>query len=46
MHIEMDKRLRDEAIIDEIEMSTNLMICASHSPTPLTQAQIDAAIGL
>ena len=46
MHIELDKRLRDEAMIDEIEISTNLMICASQSAVPLTLAQIDAAIGL
>lgn len=46
MYSNLDQRLRDEAIIDEIELSTNLMIAVSGSAVPLTQAQIDAALGL
>lgn len=41
-----DARLRDDAALEEIEMTTNLMIAASESAGPLSQAQVDAALGL
>lgn len=41
-----DERLRDDDILEEIAMTTNLMIAASESAGPLTQAQVDAALGL
>ena len=42
----VDAELRDDAGLDEIEMSTNLMIATSDSPDSLTQAEVDAALGL
>lgn len=41
-----DERLREEALLEEIDMTTNLMIAASESDGFLTQAQIDAALGM
>lgn len=46
MDFELDRRLRDDAIVEEIEMTTNLMIATSESAGPLTQEQVDAALGL
>ena len=36
----------DHPVLEEIEMTTNLMIIASDSAGPLTRAQVDAALGL
>lgn len=41
-----DKGLLDRAVLEEIELTTNLMIAASESDDPLTRAQVDAALGL
>ncbi len=38
--------LRDDARLEEIEMSTNLMIATSNSADSLTQPEVDAALGL
>ena len=38
--------LLDHQALEEIEMSTNLMIIASDSSGPLARAQVDAALGL
>jgi hypothetical protein len=38
--------LLDHQVLEEIEMSTNLMIIASDSSGPLTLAQGDASLGL
>ena len=43
---ELDKRLRDDDVMSEIEMTSNLMIAASEVDGPLTQAQVDAILGL
>ena len=39
-------RVQDDEIISEIEMTTDLMIVASHTPGPLCQHTIDAVLGL
>jgi hypothetical protein len=44
--VELDRRLRDDEAMDEIEMTSNLMIAASEVDGPLTQAQVDALLGL
>lgn len=44
--LELDRRLRDDEAMDEIEMTSNLMIAASEVEEPLTQAQVDAILGL
>lgn len=44
--LELDRRLRDDEAMDEIEMTTNLMIAASEVDQHLTQAQVDAILGL
>ena len=44
--VELDGRLRDDEAMDEIEMTSNLMIAASEIDGPLTQAQVDALLGL
>ncbi|CAN5335415.1 MAG: hypothetical protein H0V13_10455 [Nocardioidaceae bacterium] len=43
---ELDLRLRDEDVLSEIEMTSNLMIAASEHDGPLTQAQVDEILGL
>ena len=42
----VDKRLNDEALLAELEMTTNLMIAANQTDGTLTQHQVDAALGL
>lgn len=42
----LDDRLRDQEALDEIEMTSNLIIAASEAKDPLTQEQIDAILGL
>jgi hypothetical protein len=44
--LELDGRLRDDVAMDEIEMTSNLMIAASEVDERLTQAQVDAILGL
>ncbi|MFY0407298.1 hypothetical protein [Solicola sp. PLA-1-18] len=41
----LDDRLRDQDALDEIEMTSNLMIAASESQD-LTQDEIDQILGL
>lgn len=41
-----DVSLVDEELLIEVELTTTLMIAASKAATSLTQAQIDAALGL
>lgn len=41
-----DRRVHDHVVLDEIELYGDLMIAASASEGPLTQAQIDAVLGL
>ena len=42
----LDARLRDEDALDEIEMTSNLMIAASESDGRLPQDQIDRILGV
>jgi hypothetical protein len=44
--VELDRRLRDDEAMDEIEMTSNLMIAASEVDGPLSQAEVDALLGL
>lgn len=41
-----DYRLQDPAVLAEIELYGDLVIAASASDGPLTQAQIDQALGV
>lgn len=42
----LDARLRDEDALDEIEMTSNLMIAASESAGELPQDEIDRILGV
>ena len=42
----LDERLRDDDALDEIELTTRLMIAASEHGAPLTQEQVDQLLGL
>ena len=42
----LDLRLRDDTVLDEIEMTSNLIIAASEMDRPLTQYEVDAILGL
>lgn len=42
----VDARLEDPLVLDEIELYGELVIAASASEGPLTQDQIDRALGL
>ncbi len=43
---QLDVNVQDTEVLDEIEMMTNLIIATSESQGPLTQAQIDAILGI
>jgi len=42
----LDVNVHDTEVLDEIEMMTNLIIATSESQGPLTQAEIDAILGV
>ena len=42
----LDERLRDDAALDEIELTSDLMIAASAHDAPLSQAEVDRILGL
>ena len=42
----LDARLRDEVVLDEIEMTSNLMIAASESEGPLDARHVDKILGV
>jgi hypothetical protein len=42
----LDERLRDDDALDEIELTSKLMIAATSSPAHLTQAEVDEILGL
>lgn len=42
----LDQRLRDDAALDEIELTGRLIIAASESDEPLSTAQVDELLGL
>ena len=43
---EADSRLEDPLVLDEIELYGELVIAASSSDEPLSQAEIDHVLGL
>ncbi len=42
----LDLRLRDEIVLDEIEMTSNLIIAASDAERPLSQDEVDQILGV
>lgn len=42
----LDVRLRDDQALDEIEMTSNLMIAASEHDGPLSQRDVDEILGI
>lgn len=42
----LDVRLRDDQALDEIEMTSDLMIAASEHDGPLSQGQVDKILGV
>lgn len=42
----LDVRLRDQQALDEIEMTSNLMIAASEQDCPLSERQVDEILGI
>ena len=42
----LDERLRDDAVLAEIELTSRLIIAASERDRPLTQAEVDELLGL
>ncbi len=46
MTVTWDPRLSDEDVLDEIQMTSDLIIAASQSTTSLDQANIDRILGL
>ena len=42
----LDVRLRDQQALDEIEMTSNLMIAASEQDSPLSERQVDEILGV
>ena len=46
MLVPLDARLRDDQALDEIELTSNLMIAASACGAHLTQSQVDEILGV
>ncbi len=46
MTVTWDPRLSDEDVLDEIRLTSDLIIAASQSTAPLDQADIDRILGL
>ena len=44
--VDLDARLQDPTLLEEINLYSDLMIVAAASPQPLTTAAIDRALGL
>jgi hypothetical protein len=42
----LDHRLRDDEVLDEIELTSRLMIAASELGRPLSQAEVDEILGI
>ncbi|MCW2770425.1 MAG: hypothetical protein JWR27_1858 [Aeromicrobium sp.] len=42
----LDSRLRDDQALDEIELTSRLIIAASAQDRPLTQGEVDEILGL
>ena len=46
MLVPLDARLRDDQALDEIELTSNLMIAASACSEHLSQTEVDAILGV
>ena len=46
MHDQLNVPLEDGELLDEVELTTNLIIAASAAPEPLTQEVVDRILGL
>ncbi|WP_372736144.1 hypothetical protein [Nocardioides sp.] len=46
MHDQFDVTLEDADLLGEVEMTTNLIIAASETDEQLSNAQIDAILGV
>ena len=46
MPVPLDARLRDEQALDEIELTSNLMIAASACDKHLTEREVDDILGV
>lgn len=46
MHDQFDVTLEDDDLLDEVELTTSLIIAASESDEPLSQARIDELLGV
>lgn len=42
----LDSRLRDDQALDEIELTSRLIIAASAADRPLTQLEVDELLGV
>ena len=42
----LDSRLRDDQALDEIELTSRLMIAASEKDAPLSQREVDEILGI
>lgn len=42
----LDSRLRDDQALDEIELTSRLIIAASSSSGPLSQREVDEILGI
>ena len=42
----LDSRLRDDVVLDEIELTSRLIIAASAKDRPLTQREVDEILGI
>ena len=41
-----DVRLEDDELLDEVELTANLIVAANQSETPMSASQIDAILGI
>ena len=41
-----DVRLEDDELLDEVELTANLIVAANQSETPMTPSEIDAILGI
>ncbi|MDP9444094.1 MAG: hypothetical protein M3P83_06995 [Actinomycetota bacterium] len=46
MNDRLDVQMHDSDVLDEIEMTSDLMIAASEAAGPLSQDQIDLILGI
>ncbi|WP_067433946.1 hypothetical protein [Nocardioides jensenii] len=46
MHDQFDVTLEDQELLEEVELTTSLIIAASESDQSLTQEQIDEILGV